>query len=196
MHPAAVQEGRIPQKDMLPSFADIQSAVGFPEYYAEAARYAVRSPAEPAEPEATDTARTSEGTKASAAAEVAVEFLDDVPSTSEGSPDGPSAEMGRCATLPSFRSCICQSNHPNTPVPGWPCCSASEVASSSLQEELRSLDLDDGGDRAQNSTTAGTNNGTTRVVEPDAVVLSSSGRQEGGEEPLRMHLSYYWSMPC
>ncbi len=41
--PIPAQEGRLPPDSALPSFADIQSAVGFPEYYAEAARYAVPS---------------------------------------------------------------------------------------------------------------------------------------------------------
>lgn len=34
------QEGIVPPETALPSFADIQSAIGFPQYFAEAERYA------------------------------------------------------------------------------------------------------------------------------------------------------------
>ena len=42
---AGAQEGRIPDADALPSFEELQRAVGFPEYHAEEARYAVPLPA-------------------------------------------------------------------------------------------------------------------------------------------------------
>ena len=42
---ACAQEGRVPDADALPSFEELQRAVGFPEYYAEEARYAVPLPA-------------------------------------------------------------------------------------------------------------------------------------------------------
>ncbi len=41
----AAQEGRVPGPDALPSFSELRAAVGFPEYYAEAARYAAPRPA-------------------------------------------------------------------------------------------------------------------------------------------------------
>ena len=37
------QDGRLPPEAAMPSFAEIQSVVGVPEYYAEAERYAVAS---------------------------------------------------------------------------------------------------------------------------------------------------------
>ncbi|KAK9837011.1 hypothetical protein WJX81_006814 [Elliptochloris bilobata] len=40
-----VSDGRIPGPEALPSFEELQRAVGFPEYYAEEARYAVPQPA-------------------------------------------------------------------------------------------------------------------------------------------------------
>lgn len=39
------QEGRIPEPSALPSFEELQAVVGFPEHYAEEARYAVSQPA-------------------------------------------------------------------------------------------------------------------------------------------------------
>lgn len=42
MH-CVLQAGRLPPDSALPSFADIQSAVGFPEYYSEATRYAAQA---------------------------------------------------------------------------------------------------------------------------------------------------------
>ena len=170
-----MQEGRPPLKDALPSFTDIQSAVGFPQYYADAARYAVSGAAEPQEAKPPpDAAQASEST---AAVEVAVEFASD---DNDSSPDA-LADMDRCAFPCHEPSVAC--NWRCNPTPEWPC----RRASASLEQELSSLDMDDDRNSVQNGTpdAASTSNGPTPVVEPDAIVVSSNGRQQGEGEAAR-----------
>lgn len=103
--PMTVQDGRLPPDTALPSFADIQSAVGFPEYYAEAARYAMQStsdvpttsssaaasqePVPPADEEAV-AGIGSGGKSAAVESEVAISFEDEQASSN------PNADR-RCA---------------------------------------------------------------------------------------------------
>ena len=63
------QGGRVPPEAALPSFAEIQSAVGFPQYFAEAERYAVPDDSEetPEPPSGSGSGSSSES--ASPAAE-------------------------------------------------------------------------------------------------------------------------------
>lgn len=108
-----LQDGRLPPKTALPSFADIQSAVGFPEYYAEAARYTMQSAPDELTPSASAASQeqlsraeedaappgTRSGKCAAADTEVAISFEDDQATTNK------SADR-RCAGINSaFVSC-------------------------------------------------------------------------------------------
>ena len=70
------QDGRLPPEAAMPSFAEIQSVVGVPEYYAEAERYAV--PSESKEMPGSSGGETEESSSA----------FDDVSPTSSSSNSG------------------------------------------------------------------------------------------------------------
>lgn len=163
-----LKDGRLPPDTALPSFADIQSAVGFPEYYAEAARYAVPSfsgasttsasvashgQVSPAEEYAAPSGSGSSGENAVEESEVAISFEDEEVSTNRTADRSVSGD--------------------------------STAGLSSLDDQLRDLAIDSDTDEV-----AGTSDrqGSSRdaeepsvtVVEPDAIVLS--GRRQGGED--------------
>ncbi|BDA50301.1 probable 2,3-dimethylmalate lyase at N-terminal half [Coccomyxa sp. Obi] len=154
-----LKDGRLPPDTALPSFADIQSAVGFPQYYAEAARYAVTSTTdastiaasqEQVSPAEGDAAIGS-GENAAGDFEVAISFEDEEASTSRNADRSVSGD--------------------------------SAAGLSSLDEELRELALDsDTDEAAETSDKQGTSSvaeePSVTVVEPDAIVLSE--RQQGG----------------
>ena len=89
----------MPREDALPSFSAIQAAVGFPEYYAEAARYAAPEAAgEPAVPGALLEQAAEERARAAPAAdqEITVEFS---AADGDGSPSKApdAASINRCS---------------------------------------------------------------------------------------------------
>ncbi|CAL8465196.1 g4731 [Coccomyxa elongata] len=159
-----LKDGRLPPNSALPSFADIQSAVGFPEYYAEAARYAVQS---------TPNAST---TSATAASQEQVSPADeDAPQSGIGS--------GRNAGVDSEVAICIEDEQASTNRGADRSASGDSAAGlSSLDEELRKLALDSDTDEgAETSDKQGTASDeeepSVTVVEPDAIVLI--GRQQG-----------------
>lgn len=75
------QGGRLPPEAAMPSFAEIQSVVGVPEYYAEAERYAV--PSESKEMPGSSVGEIEESSSA----------FDDVSPTSSSSNSGQAVEV-------------------------------------------------------------------------------------------------------
>ncbi len=66
------QGGRVPPEAALPSFAEIQSAVGFPQYFAEAERYAVPDDSEETpEPPSNSSSGSSSGSSSESASPAA-----------------------------------------------------------------------------------------------------------------------------
>uniref|UniRef100_A0A061RPP0 Phosphoenolpyruvate carboxylase family protein isoform 2 n=1 Tax=Tetraselmis sp. GSL018 TaxID=582737 RepID=A0A061RPP0_9CHLO len=89
-----LREGRVPGPEDLPSFANLQSVVGFPEYFQEAARYAVSSggrnedAAEPQQAASASTEEPAPSPPSAEAEEVTVEVLSGPETPEQGSGAG------------------------------------------------------------------------------------------------------------
>ncbi|GIL77225.1 hypothetical protein Vretimale_3094 [Volvox reticuliferus] len=98
-----LRRGRVPPVETLGTFADIQAAVGFPEYFEEEQRYAISTPTSvpagapeeaaseaPAAEEAAPEAPAAE--EAASEAPAAEEAASEAPAAEEAAPEAPAAE--------------------------------------------------------------------------------------------------------
>ena len=181
-----MQVGQVPPANMMPSFQDIQVAVGFPEYFAQAERYAVS--------ESSSTSRISASSGASAAPQSTLPAV-----TQSAKPDAPGTSSQQPASavgvgdLPSSMDPepVEQAGRPDVSDSGNLQAAAEEgqrpmegnVSTddimaegqlSSLDDELRDLDSNGNGSSSDSSAARE----STPVVEPDAIVVS--GIRNGG----------------
>ena len=192
---ACMQEGKVPGEDALPSFSAIQAAVGFPEYNAEAARYTVPEPdgdsAAPFQPAVQAAEERSDAPQSPPEKEVTVDF-----SSADGDAPGPISgdrccllalqqgmtSLPQCDTVTTSDSA--QQSEPTTAMRSSSQGACRGGAVGSLDKELSSLDLEgvEGSDAAsaRNGSAGQAGRGAAEVVEPDAIVLSTSGQQQGG----------------
>ena len=182
-----MQVGQILPANMMPSFQDIQEAVGFPEYFAQAERYTASEPystpgrgsassgtsasSDSGLPASTQSARSdtpgtaSQQQSSAAGARDQPSSMDPEPSqaarrqdVSDSSGLQAAAEEGQRAMEGSVQTAEVM----------------AEGQLSSLDDELRDLDTNGGSSGRKNSAARE----STAVVEPDAIVVS--GIRKGG----------------
>ncbi len=185
---------------MMPSFQDIQEAVGFPEYFAQAERYAV------SEPSSTSRISASSGASASSYSSspaVTQSSKPDAPGTPSQQPspaagvrDQPSSKDSEPAQQARRRDVSDSSGLQAAAEEGQKAMEGkvdnnevmAEGQLSSLDDELRDLDTNGNGSSSDSSAARE----STPVVEPDAIVFS--GIREGGT-PNGQAVSAYRTVP-
>ncbi|KAK9903591.1 hypothetical protein WJX75_009441 [Coccomyxa subellipsoidea] len=160
-----LKDGRLPPEAAMPSFAEIQSVVGVPEYYAEAELYAV--PSESKEMPGSSGGETEESSSA----------FDDV------SPTSSSSNSGQAVPKEVDVSIAFDDDSPSSVDDAADRRFGGEVSAlSSLDDELRDLGLDSdqqGADAgaSKKSASIAVEEPSVTVVAPDAIILSD--RQQG-----------------
>lgn len=181
---ACAQAGQLPPDNMMPSFQDIQETVGFPEYFAQAERYAANEALNSSAERDTDMHPPSSTSQRQPQAPSAPD--------NSASPEQPTTatEMGTGSQQASLKSEQSQEERSDLSASsdlrtaaeeGQRAVQSKEDSSeamakaelSSLDEELYDLDSGDG-EPSRESVTPDQN---TPVVEPDAIVVS--GRRQG-----------------
>ena len=179
---------------MMPSFQDIQETMGFPEYFAQAERYAAREASSISRASTSGASASSDSeSPGSGQAAVAASRAAGTPSEQHASAAGAGAQPSSVASEPvqearrqdSSESSGLQgaAEGPQKGIEGR--ANAAEGTAqgqlASLDDELR--DLETGGNgSSRESSGAGE---STPVVEPDAIVVSGTRKGETGAHTLR-----------
>lgn len=174
-----LQAGQLPPANMMPSFQDIQETIGFPEYFAEAARYASDVSPSASGTFSTDAspAGSSQGKLQPAASEK--QNPEGGTSRQEASQEtGPSPQDAGSRDVEvswELEAAAEQGQRAVEGRTGMPR-AMTEGELSTLDEELQGLDSN--GEEPGREASSDTQSTSTTVVEPDAIVLS--GSQRGG----------------